>query len=486
MRILNKKKSAIGAVALLLALGLGGGCVLELYGQSSEDQALYYPVSMAASADGQFVYVLNSNYDQRYNTGWVSVMDMDAVVAQAGDLTPTHAPLVTRADGGQVSVLNLGGMLAFDASGEHLLVSHRGQNHLSQTRLSWLDVAEDGSISCGDADFTGDMTARESKTDCDEDHIIRVEEDGGDDTNADYTTESTFPASSFENAYSVGSFVMQQDDGTTRSVMAVGFLDSRYLRLYDVIDGALVFINTLKLEITGAGHMAYRSSGDDQFLLVGGRSISENGIAAVDLKRSLAEEETVSYSSSLDSLVAASVLGMDVSPDGSRIYVGSGDPRPTADGVPDVLAVIDGGSRLTNEDAQGGQAVVRPALDVLSMEPLLGRPSAVRYIPRGPSATGEAREDLLAVSAFDGDVLYIFAPTGQGVRPVARFELDTKSPDTNGVGEGPFALEVVERNGRTFLLAANFFEHSISVFDVSAASPTDFTQVAKVQNETIE
>jgi hypothetical protein len=169
--------------------------------------------------------------------------------------------------------------------------------------------------------------------------------------------------------------------------------------------------------------------------------------------------------------------------------VGSGEPRPTAEIVPDVLAVLDGTTRLTNEEgALGGEggAVVRPALDVLSMQPLLGRPSAVRYIPRGPNADGEERDDLIAVSAFDGDALYLFTPAGDDVRPVARFELEAKAASGRGVGEGPFAVEVVERNGSLFLLAANFFDHSISVFDVSAVDPAGFKQIAKVQNETSE
>ena len=85
MRI-KTSKATLSWVALSLALGSAGGCILELYGETPVDQAFYFPISMAASQDGSHVYVLSSNYDQRYNTGWVSVLDVDAVLAQARHL----------------------------------------------------------------------------------------------------------------------------------------------------------------------------------------------------------------------------------------------------------------------------------------------------------------------------------------------------------------------------------------------------------------
>jgi hypothetical protein len=489
MRIKNWKALYYWA-SLTVALALGGGCVLDLYGEAPVDQSIYYPVSMASSQDGKHLYVLSSNYDQRFNTGWVSVVDVDAVLERNGDVTATSTPLRTRAAGGQVSVLNLGGMLALDSSGEHLLVSHRGQNHLSQTRLSWIDIGDGGgSIACGDADFTGDMTAQEGKTDCDEGHIVRIEEDGGDDTNPDYTTDVEFRENQFENALSIASFDLKSDDGTSRSMMAVGFVSSGYVRLYEIIDGNPVFVETLDAALTGGGQMVYREIAGDQYLLVGGRGIDGDAVAALDLTESLNEDDAVTYAAGLEGLVAASVLGLDASPTGERIYVGSGDPRPGFEGVADVLAVLDGTAILTNEHTSNdlvGESVVRPSLDVVSVEPLLGRPSAVRYVARGPDALGNARDDLVVVSAFDGDALYIFVPTPEGARPVARIELDTRSSDQQGVGQGPFSIEVLEREGRILLFVANFFEHSLSVFDLSAASPSDFWQVAKVQNETID
>ncbi|MEC9465514.1 MAG: hypothetical protein VX834_07005, partial [Myxococcota bacterium] len=154
-----------------------------------------------------------------------------------------------------------------------------------------------------------------------------------------------------------------------------------------------------------------------------------------------------------------------------------------------VLAVLDGASVVTNEHSEGldsGVPVIRPSLDLLFIEPLMGRPSDVKYMVRGPTADGTERDDLILVSSFDGDALHVFTPTRQGARLAARVELASKSSNGEGVGRGPFAVEVVERQGRSLVFVTNFFEHSVTVFDFSAVHPSDFSQVAKVQNETIE
>ena len=74
---------------VLLGLGMvalvGGGCTDEVTGETPPDSGFYFPMNMTSS-NSRFVYVLNSNFDQRYNSGWVSVLDLAGEGGDGGKL----------------------------------------------------------------------------------------------------------------------------------------------------------------------------------------------------------------------------------------------------------------------------------------------------------------------------------------------------------------------------------------------------------------
>ncbi len=76
-----------------LTLGLWGMLSLsacawpeDFGGTNVPEKSFYYPVDIVASPAGaqgsRYAYVLNSNFDWFYNSGWISVIDVD-VLARA-------------------------------------------------------------------------------------------------------------------------------------------------------------------------------------------------------------------------------------------------------------------------------------------------------------------------------------------------------------------------------------------------------------------
>ena len=70
---------AWGAVLMAVIAAVVSTACTEVVtgGEEGPDKSLYFPSSMTVS-DSQFVYVLNSNFDQRYTSGWLSILDLKA------------------------------------------------------------------------------------------------------------------------------------------------------------------------------------------------------------------------------------------------------------------------------------------------------------------------------------------------------------------------------------------------------------------------
>jgi hypothetical protein len=92
-------------------------------------------------------------------------------------------------------------------------------------------------------------------------------------------------------------------------------------------------------------------------------------------------------------------------------------------------------------------------------------------------------EEVIAVTGFDNNKLSIFSSDGDVLRLDMRWDLDTDGTTSVGIGEGPVAIEHTQKDGKDLLLVLNFFDHSLSVFDVSADSANDYTLLMKVHNE---
>ena len=468
----------LGMVALL---GLVGGCTIDLPGEDAPEQALYYPIDLVGSSDGRFLYVLNSNFDRRYNSGWVSVVDLDVVLANTG--TTAHDGLKTSAEGGMIRVMPLGGaldMLQLDSGASVAVVSHRGANHRDESILTMVDISSDGDvISCSGAErSTTGMTPDEERTDCDEDHLIRIGGDGADEVTGTADVSRTVLLGELDNPFPVTFF--QNDSGA--SMAAVGFLDSGWVRFYDVSEveeaTSIRFRSMYEMAERGMGAFAVHPAANQSFLT--GTSIrgSNSEIYSLDLTRTLSEESVHAWTRDIGALLGGSrLLHVAYSSDGSRAYV--------VNEAPDSLVVLNAELVTVSERLSDGSYrtdSVRPSYDVLSVMPLHGRPTGVAVIER------DGADDLIAVSSFEENLLYLFSAAGDSLRLEHRFELDTGASEAGGIGTGPFQVHHVRRTAETFpeykdlIVVANFSDHSLSVLDVTPQNPTDFSVIAKVQN----
>ena len=64
-------------VLLLVLAGLLAGCAEENKGIKHPHDRLHFPVTLAADPNGDYIYVVNSNFDVRYRTGSVVAIDLD-------------------------------------------------------------------------------------------------------------------------------------------------------------------------------------------------------------------------------------------------------------------------------------------------------------------------------------------------------------------------------------------------------------------------
>ena len=70
----------VGAAVAALALF---GCFDPGAGETPPDAQLYFPVGLALSESGKYLFVVNSDFDLRYNAGTVQALDVTAIEAHA-------------------------------------------------------------------------------------------------------------------------------------------------------------------------------------------------------------------------------------------------------------------------------------------------------------------------------------------------------------------------------------------------------------------
>jgi hypothetical protein len=80
----------LSSLTVLLGLQFAGACNLDNVGDPPPDADIYFPTGLFLSGQSEdsaarFLYVLNSNFDLRYNRGSVQVFDLDALDARLGE-----------------------------------------------------------------------------------------------------------------------------------------------------------------------------------------------------------------------------------------------------------------------------------------------------------------------------------------------------------------------------------------------------------------
>lgn len=483
MNQINKVSSA-APLAILLScalLALSVGCSADVAGTTPPDQALFYPTSMQLSADGRYVYVVNSNFNQTYSSGWLSLVDLDVVLGGSGSAVEA---IVSREGGGQIRIPSLGGELAVSADGASALLPHRGLNPRGEVMITRFEFGSDTLASCGDPEFQEGFTGREAVTDCDEDHLIRVYVNGSDDLDPSVMPRELTVDGQLENAYHSTSFTWTNAEGVAREMVAIGYVTSGSVRLYEYADGAYSFVDVLQTPLGVTGHIGFHPNASQPFLIAAGGYSNVSKICSIDLNRSFSQEDEAVYSHSLPNNGGRKVYAFDFTADGSDLLIvnrsGLATGSPGTDSFANSLVRLDARlERATEQDSTGewDDNVLRPAMTVKDTVLLDGRATDVKAFMKADG------QEVIAVTGFDNHKLSLFSSDGDVLRLDMRWDLDSDETSPVGVGEGPVALEYTQRDGKDLLLVLNFFDHSLSVFDVSADSANDYTLLMKVHNE---
>lgn len=434
-----------------VALALfGAGCLQDVSGEAVPASArLYYPSQLALSRDGRSAFVVSTNFDQRFNAAWLTQVDVPALVAAGNDAQAAAAAL---RQGPHVA--SLGGPLALSRDGRRAYLAHRGLGLLTA-----FDVAagEGGSDAwrCGGGE-RGNLSNRLRKTDCDEAHVLDVrmataarlglaDEPGRDD---------------FLDPFAL----LPLDDGQ----LGVAFLNAH--RLAKVTAGLPLDVGEV-LEAPPAARL-------DDVALVANTLVAAGRTGSDELGGG--ESLLVAWPHAVGTSVQAlPSRAMGKNPDRgergpalTRLL-----PAPGEDGRlfalgrrPDTLSVV----RLRTAPQSQVQN------DVVTVAPLPPTPtvvhtevlpeqtlSALAYLARPSGA-------LVVASSFVRDTLYFFADLGDRLALVHRMRLP--------VGRGPAAMLPVTVDGRTYLLVSTFFDHGLTLLDVSSDNVSDFRLQARVQD----
>jgi len=469
--VATRTAAALAALGVFAALA---ACSSALLGAAAPVDTFYYPIGIAVSSkdptgNQQFAYVVSSNFDQEYSTGWISVVDLQqAWTSTNGQLPPTMARLLVRSLGGPLS-----GPLTLetDPTTNHdvLLVGHRGSSTVTLVEATTSAVAS--SISCGDSTNKTNLDSQEKLTDCDRAHLVKNDALSIVGSPSLAGTTGTVPGpvvNDLIDPYSTALFDFTPQGGTNQHVAIVGHLSSPWLLAYNITgSNGLHSMSLVQATDIGGG----TTEGLGQVGIIPNplnNQASGQVVYATSRVYGMVPQYSTIYSMLLSPLWAGTgglnatinlngqiggdnVGAMAVSKDGKRAYFGNQNPG--------VLAVLD--------TDQGDQGTDMPRYAVLSEFPLPRKPVDVLYVDRPPAGGGP----LVAVASFDDDSVYLFRPVGTTGDQVALLARVT------GVGLGPVALAhatlVTPLGIKELILATTFFDHGLSMINVTYADTQD-------------
>lgn len=151
-------KHALLALTTAVSIALCG-CPTNDGANPPADQ-FFYPIAAAVDPSGHALYIVNSDFDLRYNGGTVTSIDLDRVReaianptqfncradrSQPGAFICDETRFIRVAQTRKINPFAVDAALGTFASGrERLYVIVRGDNS-----LTWLDVSPDGNVDCG-------------------------------------------------------------------------------------------------------------------------------------------------------------------------------------------------------------------------------------------------------------------------------------------------------------------------------------------------
>jgi hypothetical protein len=440
----------VSAVASLLLLC--AGCNQDLKARPPVETRLYYPTGLAivppADPDGGLgrLYVANSNFDRRFDVGWVTLIDLDQVRSPDGRSLPlpggTMAP---PPDGGSdqgrpvqftqlqttpaniVNISSFAGLATVDDAGTRLFVPSRSEGD----ELSVMDITPRGDggvpLRCffsGGSDCTADSLLLATAQDpgqigvpaAPQPYSVTLSPDS-DEIWVTHLRPASSPAQSVTN---LQNFLVTLHEADLDQAQANWATAGRYV----VPDSAFSSIGR------GASNSIAVTK---QFLYVSGRAKLIDTDPDVLLRVVDRESDLIAFPQL--QLVWASVdaRGLQLRPDEQRLYLAVDNPA--------TLLVID-------TTVPPGENQV-PVFTLVRAVPLPAGPNDVQMLTR----TG--RSPLIIVScSIDGSLAFYDDDLGQ---------LTALVP---GVGAVPFGISIDRRGDWARLYVSNFGDGRIAVVDV--------------------
>lgn len=449
------------APGLALVVAMLAGCAQDLPGKAVPDARLYFPGSLAISNDGARAYIVNTNFDQAYQGGWISTIPLADFRAELGktdkksltecqkqledgDEAPCLPVELAQSTKGLV-VPSLTGQLAISKNQERALLTSRGSNP-----LTLLEIDAEGVIRCGPPkgeDRDNDkQTAELSRTDCDNDHFYAFDDNIA--TGTDFFSLNVEP---FVDPYAV-TFL---DDNR----FAVGFLDTEYIGFFEWTDGKPTPIGGVVLQSSVAdvvGSLALWSTDDgaDVNRIVGTTRYAGNqnyatqsALISINVDTDVPNQnpDTSRVAFRRHSSIGSDLVDIEFTHDGQLAYVLSESLQG--------LLVVD--TKLS-PSLVDGEVVNAPRFETVGFLSIPGRPLGMAM---------SADENFLFVTTFDGDGLVVVQPNG--VDPV---EARTISP----LCDGPFEAALATVAAQETLLVTCFYDHQLRMIDVSADQADGF------------
>ncbi|MEO8552454.1 MAG: YncE family protein [Kofleriaceae bacterium] len=428
------------------------GCTASAEDVSPPDRTLFFPTGLAVSPDGNQLFVTNANSELRYDSGAVSVIDLEKVDQIVANWTATQAlpaddPSIAdfKDDDGRPDCYQdsdhtetlICEEALFIAGGVSAKIGNFatsvGVQDLNDGRLrmiiptrgdpsiAWVDYAN-GKLSCNENNKSFEL--------CDDNHRLSYIHN---DPNLAYLPEEPFDVS----VDSAGGFAMVTHL-TTGDVTLVNSPADGNATIADVAVG--IFAASQLSGLRGSTGVATRSSSHGDIVYVGSRT--EDRIQTFTVGRPVNTSNPFLVPGNYFFLDAvggnaggsSDTRGMGFSTDANRMYLINRNPPS--------LQVYDTSLKDTGfpvNEGIGATDICRQASTLASMD------------------TGDG--ERIYITCFSDGQLYIVDPRGQ-----------TTVDDILTVGRGPFAVAAAPSRKKVYV--TNFLEDTVSVIDVAAGSPT--------------
>lgn len=487
------------------AAGLGVGCANDLEGTPPPDNVFYFPIDLRISAGGGFAYVSSSNFDLRFNSGWLSVVDLERAVALAsvaGDRAiDSREPDVIA---NELRVPSLGGTIAGFDDDSLLYIAHRSDRLISVIEVA--NASTRPEPSCGDLSLRDEdeLTIDERRTDCDRAHLFEIDPDDARDVSE---VDAELDTNDIDDPYGLQVVEIATAFGTRPYLVSSQLSRFRvntleitreipFLRFGEVEDGSDdednpelngrefdfdndgLFGRSEELATTGRlNNLVLMPGVDRPFMAAVGFSGSGDGNRASVLHLEL--DSFVARDRLFSSLFlpGTEVGGTEFAdlvfaPDGRFAYGATRiNNRTSQDSARGSVIRLD--TRLETveftDDLGERDSLLRPRFEVDAQTALRGQPSGAVYLERPEG-------DLLAISDLDQDSIFFLDPRSAEMPVIGRVD----------VPGGPFSLVGTTLSTGPVLVATLFYEHGLAVVDVSGNDASDFRVSARIENRVLE